>query len=65
MTKSRTGIWSVVALLAIASLIISACTAAPPGQTTTTGGTQQGQADPNGDPLTWNAGEWRFAANVN
>jgi peptide/nickel transport system substrate-binding protein len=23
------------------------------------------QASPNGDPLTWNAGEWRFSANVN
>ncbi|HKY51823.1 MAG TPA: ABC transporter substrate-binding protein [Candidatus Limnocylindria bacterium] len=23
------------------------------------------QPSPNGDPLTWNAGEWRFAANVN
>jgi oligopeptide transport system substrate-binding protein len=49
MTKSRTGIWSVVALLAIASLLVSACSGAPPGQATTTGGTQQGQADPNGE----------------
>jgi len=23
------------------------------------------EPSPNGDPLTWNAGEWRFAANVN
>ena len=23
------------------------------------------QPSPNGDPLTWNAAEWRFAANVN
>jgi oligopeptide transport system substrate-binding protein len=47
MTKSRTGIWSVVALLAIASLLVSACSGAPPGQATT-GGTTQGDVDPNG-----------------
>jgi len=56
MTKSRTGIWSVVALLAIASLLVSACSGAPTGQTTTTGGTTPpGQADPNGE-LTLNTG---------
>ncbi|HEV8229092.1 MAG TPA: peptide ABC transporter substrate-binding protein [Candidatus Limnocylindria bacterium] len=53
MTKRRTGIWSVVALLAIASLLVSACSQAPSGQGTT-GGTQ-GQADPNGE-LTINTG---------
>jgi oligopeptide transport system substrate-binding protein len=49
MTKRRTGIWSVVALLAIASLLVSACTGAPTGQSTTGGTTQPGQADPNGE----------------
>jgi len=49
MTNRRTGIGSVSVLLAIASLLVSACTATPAGQTTTTtGGTAQGQADPNG-----------------
>lgn len=46
MTKRRTGIWSVVALLAIASLLVSACSATPPGQGTT-GGTQS-NVDPEG-----------------
>src|SRR5207237_2256146 len=54
MTKRRTGIWSVSALLAIASLLIGACSQAPAGQTTTTGGTA-GAADPNGT-LTLNMG---------
>jgi oligopeptide transport system substrate-binding protein len=47
MTKSRTGIWSVVALLAIASLLVSACSATPPSQGTTTGGAQS-DVDPEG-----------------
>src|SRR5216110_1175402 len=55
MTKRRTGIWSVSALLAIASLLIGACSQAPAGQTTTTGGTAAGAADPNGT-LTLNMG---------
>ena len=56
MTKRRTGIWSVSALLAIASLLIGACSQAPTGQTTTTGGTTApGAADPNGT-LTLNMG---------
>ncbi|HKY51824.1 MAG TPA: peptide ABC transporter substrate-binding protein [Candidatus Limnocylindria bacterium] len=46
MTKSRTGIWSVVALLAIASLLVSACSGTPPSQGTT-GGTQS-DVDPEG-----------------
>src|SRR5258706_15923815 len=48
MTKRRTGTWSVLALLAIASLLVGACTQAPAGQTTTTGGTTAGQTDTNG-----------------
>src|SRR5258705_10872620 len=44
MTKRRTGTWSVLALLAIASLLVGACTQAPAGQTTPTGGTTAGQA---------------------
>src|SRR5512132_2778213 len=53
MTKRRTGIWSV---LAIASLLVGACTQAPAGQTTTTtGGTTAGQADTPGT-LTLNMG---------
>src|SRR2546425_4741948 len=56
MTKRRTGIWSVSALLAIASLLIGACSQAPAGQATTTGGsTAPGAADPNGT-LTLNMG---------
>ena len=55
MTKRRTGIWSVLALLAIASLLVGACSQAPAGQTTTTGGTTAGQADTNGT-LTLNMG---------
>src|SRR5437867_12691416 len=47
MTKRRTGIWSVSALLAIASLLIGACSQAPAGQTTTTTGGATGAADPN------------------
>src|SRR3982074_2015802 len=47
MTKRRTGIWSVLALLAIASLLVSACSQAPTG-TATTGGTTGGSADTNG-----------------
>src|SRR5207247_2353481 len=54
MTKRRTGIWSVSALLAIASLLVGACSQAPGGQSTT-GGTTQGQADTNGT-LTLNMG---------
>ena len=55
MTKRRTGIWSVSALLAIASLLIGACSQAPAGQTTTTTGGATGAADPNGT-LTLNMG---------
>ena len=55
MTKRRTGIWSVLALLAIASLLVGACSQAPAGQGTTTGGTTAGQADTNGT-LTLNMG---------
>src|SRR6185436_7363723 len=56
MTKRRTGIWSVLALLAIASLLVGACSQAPAGQTTTTGGTTAGPtADTNGT-LTLNMG---------
>ena len=47
MTKRRTGLGSVLVLLAIASLLVSACTASPTGQGTTTG-TAAGGADPNG-----------------
>ena len=54
MTKRRTGIWSVLALLAIASLLVGACSAAPAGQSTT-GGTTAGSADANGT-LTLNMG---------
>src|ERR1700704_316476 len=56
MTKRRTGIWSVLALLAIASLLVGACSQAPTG-TATTGGTTgtTGAADTNGT-LTLNMG---------
>ncbi len=46
MTKRRNGRWSVLALLAIASLLVGACSQAPTGQATTAG-TAQGQADTN------------------
>ncbi|HJW49118.1 MAG TPA: ABC transporter substrate-binding protein, partial [Candidatus Limnocylindria bacterium] len=54
MTNRRTGMGSLLVLLAIASLIVGACTAAPSGEGTTTG-TTAGQADPNG-VLTLNMG---------
>ncbi len=47
MTNRRTGMGSLLVLLAIASLLVSACTAAPSGEGTTTG-TAAGAADPNG-----------------
>ena len=47
MTNRRTGLGPLLVLLAIASLLVSACSAAPGGQGTTTG-TAAGQADPNG-----------------
>ena len=47
MTNRRTGMGSLLVLLAIASLIVSACSQAPTGTGTTTG-TAAGDADPNG-----------------
>ena len=47
MTNRRTGMGSLLVLLAIASLLISACSQAPSSTGTTTG-TAAGDADPNG-----------------
>ena len=54
MTNRRTGMGSLLVLLAIASLLVSACTQAPSGEGTTTG-TTAGAADANG-VLTLNMG---------
>jgi oligopeptide transport system substrate-binding protein len=54
MTNRRTGMGPLLVLLAIASLLVSACTAAPSGEGTTTG-TAAGAADPDG-VLTLNMG---------
>jgi oligopeptide transport system substrate-binding protein len=49
MTNRRTGLGSLLALLAIASLVIGACTQTPTGQgTTSTTGTTASNVDPNG-----------------
>ena len=48
MTNRRTGLGSLLVLLAIASLVIGACTQTPTGQGTSTTGTTASNVDPNG-----------------
>jgi hypothetical protein len=57
MTGRRSGVSFVATLLAVASLLVGACTQTPSGEQKSGSPVPQGQADPNGEILLNTGGE--------